>query len=244
MVSPAVKSDQFFGAQSCILTPYQSPSPEKARPTNVIAEVFLMSLVLTLTNLKLVALIAAGIPVIAGVAWLNVRSRAEETAAPTAEQTKDLRRWFGPLQGPWPLPLGLGQHVSGRPSAQKAEAKVANGGISSLDAIKHDRFAEQWAYVQARFAESPEWAVVEADDLVSFLMKTRGYAGHGFDQGVNYIAVGRSRLVQDYRSAYEVAARVGKGRVATQELKAAMIHYSLLFDELVQAPPVERSEVA
>jgi hypothetical protein len=52
-------------------------------------------------------------------------------------------------------------------------------------------------------------------------------------------------VVENYRSAHEIALRVGKNEATTEELRTAMIHYRSLFEELVQLPvSVERKEVA
>jgi hypothetical protein len=52
-------------------------------------------------------------------------------------------------------------------------------------------------------------------------------------------------VVENYRSAHEVALRVGKDGATTEDLRTAMIHYRSLFEELVQVPTVVgREEVA
>ena len=172
---------------------------------------------LTLTSVKLVALVAAGIPVMACAAWLNVRFGVE-----------------------WERVLETG-------SERKPEARMSD--FTPLDPDEHDRFLDQWAYVQARFEESPEGAVAEADDLVWFLMKVRGCLVPDVKQPVDDLRVddlsaGHRRVAEDYRSACEVAARIGKEPVTNQELTAAMRQYSFLFNELLQTPPLERTEVA
>jgi hypothetical protein len=51
--------------------------------------------------------------------------------------------------------------------------------------------------------------------------------------------------VENYRSAHQIALRVGKDQATTEELRTAIIHYRSLFEELVQEPVViERKEVA
>jgi len=76
-------------------------------------------------------------------------------------------------------------------------------------------------------------------------MKTRGYPVSDFDQRAADISVDHPRVVENYRSAHEIALRVGKDQASTEELRAAMIHYRSLFEELVQVPvAVERKEVA
>ena len=95
------------------------------------------------------------------------------------------------------------------------------------------------------FVDSSRGAVAEADDLVSALMKTRGYPVSDFDQRADDISVDDPRVVKNYCSAHDIALRVGKNWASTEDLRTAMIHYRSLFEELVQVPTiVERKEVA
>jgi len=99
--------------------------------------------------------------------------------------------------------------------------------------------------VQSRFVDSPKGAVTEADDLVSSVMKVRGYPVSDFEQRAADISVAHPRMVENYRSAHEIALRAGKDAATTEDLRTAMIHYRSLFDELVHVQPVlERKEVA
>ena len=128
-------------------------------------------------------------------------------------------------------------------SERKAEAKLEDRekrvetlNIRDLDPMEHERFAKRWESVQSRFVDSPKGAVAEADDLVSLLMKTRGYPVSDFDQRAADISVAHPRVVENYRSAHEIALRVGKDEATTEDLRTAMIHYRSLFEELVQVP--------
>ena len=59
------------------------------------------------------------------------------------------------------------------------------------------------------------------------------------------ISVDHPRVVENYRSAHEIAMRVGKDEATTEDLRTAMIHYRSLFEELVQIPTtVKEREVA
>jgi hypothetical protein len=125
------------------------------------------------------------------------------------------------------------------------EKRVEKLNLRDLDPLEHERFSKQWASVQSRFVDSPKGAVAEADDLVSSLMKARGYPVSDFEQRAADISVDHPRVVENYRSAHEIALRVGKDAATTEDLRTAMIHYRSLFEELVQAPArVERKEVA
>ena len=190
---------------------------------------------LSLMDPKLIVLVAAVILIIAVLAWLYMRQRRSTTA--------DLRRKFGPE-----YERAVREHGSER----KAEAKLADREkrlekftIRDLDPMERERFSNQWGAVQSRFVDSPKGAVAEADDLVSSLMKTRGYPVSDFDQRAADISVDHPRVVENYRSAHDIALRVGENGASTEDLRTAMIHYRSLFEELVQVTTiVERKEVA
>jgi len=184
---------------------------------------------------KFIMLAGVVILVIAVLAWMYVQKRRSTTAS--------LRQKFGPE-------YERAVHQQG--SERKAEAKLADRqerveklNIRQLDPIERERFSKQWESVQSRFVDSPRGAVAEADDLVSSLMKTRGYPVADFDQRAADISVHYPRVVENYRSAHEIVLRVGKNGASTEDLRTAMIHYRSLFEELIQVPTiVERKEVA
>jgi hypothetical protein len=186
-----------------------------------------------LTDPRLIALAAAVIVIVAVGAWLYVRKRRGTTA--------DMRKKFGPEYDRAVLAHG-----------SKAETKLADRekrvemfNIRDLDPMEHERFSKQWQAVQSRFVDSPKGAVAEADDLVSLVMKARGYPVSDFDQRAADISVDHPRVVENYRSAHEIALRAGKEAATTEDLRTAMIHYRSLFEELVQLPTaLERKEVA
>lgn len=190
---------------------------------------------LNLNDPKLIALAAVVIVVIAALAWLYVRKQRTTTAG--------LRQKFGPEYERAVLKHG---------SERKAEAQLADRekrveklNLRDLDPMERERFSARWDSIQSRFIDSPKGAVTEADDLVSSLMKTRGYPVSDFDQRASDISVDHPRVVENYRSAHEIAVRVGKDAATTEDLRAAMIHYRSLFEELVQlTTTVERKEVA
>ena len=140
--------------------------------------------------------------------------------------TAGLRQKFGPEYD---------RAVRTHGSERRAEAKLADREtrveklqLRDLDPMEHERFSERWASVQSRFVDSPKGAVAEADDLVSSLMKTRGYPVSDFDQRAADISVDHPRVVENYRSAHEIALRVGKDQATTEELRTAMIQYRSL----------------
>ncbi|HEY6968971.1 MAG TPA: hypothetical protein VJA94_07200 [Candidatus Angelobacter sp.] len=177
-----------------------------------------------LMNPKLIGLAVLVIVVIAAITWLYRRRRRANTAG--------LRERFGPE-----YERAVQQHGSKR----KAEAKLADREmrveklkIRDLDPAKQERFSGEWSLVQSRFVDYPKGAVTEADELVSSLMKARGYPVADFDQRAADISVDHPRVVENYRSAHRIALQLGRGEASTEDLRTAMIHYRSLFEELVQ----------
>ena len=193
---------------------------------------------LSLPDTNVIVLAAVALLIIAVLAWLYVRKRRNTTA--------DLRKKFGPECDRAVLVHGTGRKAEAK--LEDREKRVEKLNLRELDPIEHERFSKQWGSVQSRFVDSPKGAVTEADDLVSSLMKARGYPVSDFEQRAADISVDHPRVVENYRSAHEIAlrvARVGKDEATTEELRTAMIHYRSLFEELVQLPvSVERKEVA
>jgi hypothetical protein len=192
---------------------------------------------LHLMDTNLIVLAALAVLIIAVLALLYVRKRRSKST------TAELRKKFGPEYDHAVLVHGAGRKAESK--LEDREKRVEKLNIRDLDPMEHERFSKRWEAVQSRFVDSPKGAVTEADDLVSSAMKARGYPVSDFEQRAADISVDHPRVVENYRSAHEIALRVGKDAATTEDLRTAMIHYRSLFEELVQAPvSVERKEVA
>ena len=190
---------------------------------------------LNLLDPKVIVFVAALIVIAAVLVWLYVRNRRRTTAG--------LRQKFGSEYDR--AVLAHGSERKAESKLEDREKRVEMLKIRDLDPTEHNRYSRQWEAIQSRFVDSPKGAVVEADDLVSSVMKTRGYPVSDFDQRAADISVDHPRVVENYRSAHEIALRLGKDQATTEDLRTAMIHYRSLFEELVQAPTtVERKAVA
>jgi hypothetical protein len=189
---------------------------------------------INLMDPKLIALAVVVVLLIVVAVALYMRRRRNTTTG--------LKNRFGPEYD-----RAVKQHGSER----KAEAKLADREtrvdmlkIRDLDVTERERYLAQWQAVQSRFVDYPKGAVTEADELVSSLMQTRGYPVADFDQRAADISVDHPRVVENYRSAHNIALRLGKGEASTEELRTAMIHYRSLFDELVQVQTTGDKRVA
>ena len=103
--------------------------------------------------------------------------------------------------------------------------------IRTLTAGERQRYLEQWRRIEARFVELPTTAVVEADELVSDVMRTRGYPMADFEKHAAHLSVKHPRVVDHYRKGHAAIAQ--GGQISTEGLRQAMLHYRALFEDLV-----------
>jgi hypothetical protein len=197
-----------------------------------------VSMHLHLLDTNLIALAVVAILIIAVLVLLYVRKH--KTSKDTPES---LRKEFGP---------GFDRPLREHASEQNAEAqledrenRVENLNFRDFAPMEHEPFSKRWESVQSRFIESPKAAVTEADDLVSSLMRVRGYPLSDFEERSADISVDHPRVMEGYRVAHEIALRVERDEATTEELRTAMIHFRSLVEELTQTPAsAERKEVA
>jgi hypothetical protein len=118
--------------------------------------------------------------------------------------------------------------------------------IRELTTAERDRFLTRWEMIQLRFIDHPRGAVIEADELLNEVLLARGYPVGSFDQRVADISVNHAHLVEPYRTANSATARVGRNEATTEELRAAMVHYRALLEDLMQlvATPITHKAVA
>ncbi len=105
------------------------------------------------------------------------------------------------------------------------------------DAARAD-YVQQWTSLQARFIDSPETSVGEADDLVTRLIADRGYPTGDFDEQAAMLSVEHAQTLADYRTAHEIASRHEAGQADTEELRQAIVHYRKLVADLLGGDPV------
>ncbi|HEY1578079.1 MAG TPA: hypothetical protein VGF82_13500 [Terracidiphilus sp.] len=169
-----------------------------------------------------VAIIVAVIVVIVGaiLAYYFQRRRTEK-----------LRTQFGPEYERSIAESGDRRRAEAQ--LEKRAERVEKFHLRPLTAEDRARFTEQWDRVQAHFVDAPAGAVAEADQLLGDVMATCGYPMGDFDQRAADISVDHPVVVQNYRSAHDIAIRQAKGQSTTEDLRRAMIHYRALFEDLV-----------
>src|SRR5579884_39518 len=146
-------------------------------------------------------------------------------------RSRRLQRRFGPEYDRAVQTSG-DRAAAERDVAQRG-ARVRRFHIEERPAGARERYTEEWRTVQTRFVDQPKAAVVEADKLVTSVMRDRGYPMEDFNQRVADISPDHPTVVQNYRAAHDIAARSDRGEASTEELRQAMVHYRTLFSDLL-----------
>ncbi|HEU5237671.1 MAG TPA: hypothetical protein VFU37_11045 [Pyrinomonadaceae bacterium] len=189
----------------------------------------------TLSTTELALIIGLAVIVITGivVVWVLVRKR----------RTARLRTQFGGSEYDRAVKEdGSRRHAEA--GLKERTARVESLNIRPLAPGDRARFVESWRRVEARFVDGPGGAVTEADQLLGDVMSTRGYPVSDFEQRAADISVDHPLVLENYRTAHEIALRQTKGQANTEDLRQAMIHYRTLFEELVGEPQLARTKTA
>jgi len=190
-----------------------------------------MAALSTTESILIIAFVVIVIASIAGFLFLRKR------------RTQGLRARFGDAEYSRAMQEG-GNQRRGEAGLEKRAERVEAFRVRPLAPGDHARFVDSWRRVQLRFVDGPAGAVAEADKLLGEVMTTRGYPVSDFEQRAADISVDHPVVLQNYRTAHEIAVRQTQGKANTEDLRQAMVHYRTLFDELVSEPQIPLAEVA
>ena len=168
--------------------------------------------------------LAAVVVVIIGLAVAMMRRRALARHA-------DLERRFGPEYDRAVNELGSPARAD-RELARRAE-RVQHFQFNDLSGADRARFTNTWNRVQAQFVDDPAVAVTSANELINEVMRARGYPVEHYEQRVADLSVEHPTVVQHYRAAHELSRSVHNGTVDTEQLRQALVHYRMLFADLL-----------
>ena len=165
----------------------------------------------------------AAILVLIGLAaWFFFRKR----------QSPRLQQRFGPEYGR--TVKELGSQTKAEADLKAREKRVERFHILPLAPSDATRFSAAWEALQGRFVDNPKGVVFEADKLVRELMLQRGYPMGNFERRAADLSVDHAVVVDHYRAAQAIAVRDGRGEADTEELRQAVVHYRVLFNELLE----------
>jgi hypothetical protein len=160
--------------------------------------------------------------VIVGVALLVARQR---------RRRRSMQEWFGPEYD---------RSVKSERSRRKAEGELAGRvgrrdelSIRPLTEAARERYAAQWTELQVQFVDRPLVAVVEADELLTQVMRERGYPVDNFESQSEMISVDHPDVVQNYRTGHAIYTKTTDGSASTEDLRRAVVAYRALFEDLL-----------
>jgi hypothetical protein len=134
----------------------------------------------------------------------------------------------------------VGDRSKAEAELRQRERRVEKLHIVPLAPAAAERFQQQWQDLQARFVDSPQGALSDADHLVRELMQQRGYPMGDFEVRAADISVDHPQVVSNYRAAHDIALRSRDGTASTEDLRKAVIHYRALFAELLEVAQAPR----
>jgi len=188
----------------------------------------------TLSTTELVLIVALVVVCVLGIAAFIMDRK---------HRTKRLRTQFGGVEYARAVQEG-GNRRHAEAGLEKRTQRVEGFHVRPLAAGDRARFLESWRGVQARFVDGPAGAVTEADQLLGDVMSTRGYPVSNFEQRAADISVDHPLVLENYRTAHEIALRQTGGQASTEDLRQAMVHYRTLFEELVSEPEMPLAKAA
>lgn len=148
------------------------------------------------------------------------------------KQSERLQERFGPEYGR--TVDTLGDRAKAEAELRAREERVGKLNIVPLDSADAARFSLAWANLQGSFVDNPKGVVAQADQLVRELMAKRGYPVADFEHRAADISVDHPAVVENYRAAQIIAARDARGDATTEDLRNAVVHYRVLFNELLE----------
>jgi len=172
-------------------------------------------------DIRLAAVILVGVALMALIVILTYQQR----------RTSRLQRQFGPEYD-----RVFDELRSRRRAEAELEARcqrVRGLHLHALGAGSRADLSKAWQGIQARFADDPRQSVAAADRLVTMTLFAMGYPLQGPDEGLADMSVHHAYVLDDYRTAREIAARAKRGPVSTEDLCQSMIHYRALLEDVV-----------
>ena len=177
-----------------------------------------------------IVLAVIALVVVALVAWAAARKR----------RTASLHERFGPEYDR--VVTEGGNRRTGESELRERVKRREDLDIRPLAPAAAERYATEWREVQARFVDSPEGALGQADVLITTVMRERGYPMDDFDQRSADVSVDHPDVVQDYRAAHGISLANDHGAASTEDLRQGMVHYRSLFERMLEADTAREEE--
>jgi hypothetical protein len=175
------------------------------------------------TNIILIALAVIPVLIIGGFLGIVFDRR---------QRTKRLQKKFGPEYEHILNELGDKRQAEHELSARLDHVDALD--IRPLSEEEVELFTSRWQATKAEFVDEPLLSTQKADQLISEVMRAKGYPLADFEQQAADISVDYPDLATDYRGLHLIAVKGTQEEVSTEEMRRAMIHGHALFDKLIK----------
>jgi hypothetical protein len=116
---------------------------------------------------------------------------------------------------------------------ERRERRVQRLVLWDLSDEAREKYATRWAGVQQLFVDAAAEAVAAAQSLIDAIMQERGYPVTDYEQALADLSVQHASIIQHFRSTHDISLRATSGEVTTEELRATMLDYRELVDQLL-----------
>ena len=137
-----------------------------------------------------------------------------------------MRRQFGPEYERLAQELGSKKKADAELAARQRRVQALN--IGELSADQQASYSGDWTAVQERFVDTPTEAVSAASTLIWTVMRDRGYPVDDRNASMEALSFYHARSLEGYRLTQDIRT----GTATTEELRAAMIRFRALFEDL------------
>jgi hypothetical protein len=137
------------------------------------------------------------------------------------QRTRRLRDRFGPEYQR--TVARTGNRRAGEAQLAEREQRRSRLEIIELEPSVRSRYLEAWRVTQGKFVDDPVAATREADELVSNVMRDRGYPVDDFEQRADDISVDHPQVAENYRAAHAVSLANARGLASTDDLRQAFV---------------------
>lgn len=104
--------------------------------------------------------------------------------------------------------------------------------LRPLEPAQQERYLAHWTTLQEQFVDAPGKAVVDADRLLTEVLRERGYPDG--DEQTAALSVHHASALAGYRASRNAAEQAERGDATTEQLRDAFVRARETFDELVR----------
>ena len=188
--------------------------------------------------MSIVVTIVVIVLVLAGAAAYFVRRNPGALPWAQKNDSRRLRRAYGPEYDR--LYATHGDHAAVEQELGRREQARQNLEITQITGADRNRLEGGWATAQAGFVDDPGGSARRAEQLIGEALAVRGYPAADPEEQLALASVDHARAVSQFRDGHELLQRSQTGAPgvdATEQLRQAMLHFRVFFEDLIGASP-------